>query len=123
MRNVFSFHTQMFIVAVFWILHLSLEFHLAEFHTVFCVDTGHSARFIEEELSLKHPFFCVFCAQTRNSAQTRLVAHFSQQIWRNALYQYTFCTIPQNKCPANAKLAEFRNNQNLRLETLCQMQN
>ena len=48
----------------------------------------------------------------------RLVAHFPQQMLRNALYQYTICTVPQNKFPANAKFAEFRNNQNLRMETL-----
>ena len=48
----------------------------------------------------------------------RLVAHFPQQMLRNALYQYTICTVPQNKFPANAKFAEFRNNNNLRMETL-----
>ena len=48
----------------------------------------------------------------------RLVAHFPQQMLRNALYQYTICTVPQNKFPANAKFAEFRNNQNLCIETL-----
>ena len=47
-RNSFNFHAQMFIVALFCLLHLSLEFHLAEFH-ILCVDKGHSARFIEEE--------------------------------------------------------------------------
>ena len=48
----------------------------------------------------------------------RLVAHFPQQMLRNALYQYTICTFPRNKFPDNAKFAEFRNNHNLRLETL-----
>ena len=48
----------------------------------------------------------------------RLVAQFPQQMMQNALYQYTICTAPQNKFPANAKFAEFRNNQNLRMETL-----
>ena len=56
----------------------------------------------------------------RKSTQMRLVAHFPQQMMRNALYQYTICTVPQNKFPANAKFAEFRNNQNLRMETLIQ---
>ena len=37
---------------------------------------------------------------------------------RNALYQYTICTFPQNKFPAYAKFAELRNNQNWRMETL-----
>ena len=48
----------------------------------------------------------------------RLVAHFPQQMLRNALYQYTICTVPQNKFPANVKFAVFCNNQNLRMETL-----
>ena len=48
MRKSFSFHTQMVIVAVFCILHLSFLFNLAEFH-ILCVHKGHSARFIEEE--------------------------------------------------------------------------
>ena len=47
-----------------------------------------------------------------------LLRNFLQEILRNVLYQYTICTIPKNKVPANMNLAEFRNNQNLRMETL-----
>ena len=61
---------------------------------------------------------CASSAKIRKSTQMRLVAHFPQQMLRNALYQYTICTVPQNKSPANAKFSEFRNNQNLRMETL-----
>ena len=49
MCNSFSFHAQTFIVAIFCTLYLSLKCKLAELD-IFCVDTGYSTRFIEEEV-------------------------------------------------------------------------
>ena len=49
MGNSFWLYAQQStLVAVFCIFRLSSEFDLLEFHR-FCVDTGHSERFIEDE--------------------------------------------------------------------------
>ena len=117
MRNIFSSHTQMFIVAIFRILHLSLDFHKRNFTYFVLVQVIARDLLITLVAFAKTYFLRNLRINTKLNANEICCAFSST----NLLHQYAICTIPQNKFPDNAKFAEFRKNQNLRLETLIRL--